>query len=278
MHAHSAVLLSHVSRHAKLCSLPPLISLLSLQHTRPSCIEFYVSLPNDRKPCAGPRQELTVTRLLSSAIAGRHHSTRQECGRVCAGAASGKLGPLTGDCTLAFPTEKDYVANIRHLGGALSIDLVADYTISSDTKIDLELLRNDFRIAGFQVRCRASAPPLCLCRWAASVRRLGATEMSAQTHSLERSGRLRWPGDAMPDESGVGFRSVADSVAVGWWNPRSIDTACCSSVGVPRSTCGAAACRSESQPENSKSSNVIGHDHPALLSHRCSIAQLKDEA
>lgn len=167
------------------------------------------------------------------------------------------------------------MANIRHLGGALSIDLVVDYTISSDTKIDLDLLRNDFRIAGFQVRCRASAPPLCR---AASVRGSGASEMSAQTHSLGRSGRLRWPGDAMPDESGVGFRSVADSVAVGWWNPRSIDTARCSSVDVPRATQRLSGCRSESQPENSKSSNVIGHDHPALLSHRCSVAQLKDEA
>lgn len=60
MHAHSAVLLSHASRHAKLCSLPP----LSLQHMCPSSIKFYVSLPNVHKLCAG--QELAVTRLLSS--------------------------------------------------------------------------------------------------------------------------------------------------------------------------------------------------------------------
>lgn len=84
-----------------------------------------------------------------------------------------------------------------------------------------------------------------VCRGAGSVRGVGCHRVVSpdpQTRmvSFNQSGRLLWPGDVMPDESGVGFHSVADSGALGWWNPRSIDTACCSSVGLPRSVCRAA--------------------------------------
>lgn len=57
-------------------------------------------------------------------------------------------------CTLDFPTEQDYIANICHLGGVREIDLVSDYRAKNDTRIDLNLVRNDFRLFGFKVCCK----------------------------------------------------------------------------------------------------------------------------
>lgn len=68
-----------------------------------------------------------------------------------AGPASGKLGPFVGKCSLDFPTETEYIANIAYFGGALSIDLVSTYSAGKNHKIDLDLLRNDIKVFGFQV-------------------------------------------------------------------------------------------------------------------------------
>jgi hypothetical protein len=61
------------------------------------------------------------------------------------------MGPFVGKGTLDFPSDTDYISGISHFGGALTIDVVSTYQIATRGKINLKLLRNEFRLFGFKV-------------------------------------------------------------------------------------------------------------------------------